>query len=67
MSGAARKNLETMGRELFKQSQHSPLEVRMKVFLNDHQALDDLKETRNHVAAGTSVSDLVSEDRDERF
>ncbi len=60
-------NLETMGRELLKQSQHSPLEARMKAFLDDHQAPDDLKETRNHVAAGTSVSDLVSEDRDERF
>ncbi len=67
MSDAAKKNLENMGRELLKQSQHTPLEARMKAFLADHQAPDDLKEARERVAAGKPVSDLVSEDRDERL
>lgn len=67
MSDAAKKNLENMGRELLKQSQHTPLEARMKAFLAEHQAPDDLKEARERVAAGKPVSDLVSEDRDERL
>jgi hypothetical protein len=67
MSDAAKKNLENMGRELLKQSQHTPLEARMKAFLDDHQAPDDLKKAREQIAKGTPISDLVSEDRDERL
>ena len=55
MSDAAKKNLENMDRELLKQSQHTPLEARMKAFLDEHQAPDDLKEVRERVAAGKPV------------
>jgi hypothetical protein len=67
MSDAAKQNLENMGRKLLKQSQHTPLEARMKAFLAEHQVPNDLKEARERVAAGKPVSDLVSEGRDERF
>lgn len=53
-------------RQLLNKSKTHPLRERMRRFVED-RGEDDLKQRRRSVSEGTDLSEIVTEDRDERI
>jgi len=53
--------------QLLKKSKTNTLRERMQRFVDEHDTDGDLKTARQHSTDGTSLSETVIEDRDERF
>lgn len=67
MSDAARDDFDFLGKQLLKKSQTRPLREKMEEFVDDHEVPDDLKTLRKRIKSGEDVSEIVTQDREERL
>lgn len=59
-------DLEFWGRQLLKKSETNPLRERMQTIVSETEPVDDLRTIRRQTSGGSSLSELVEEDREER-
>ncbi|WP_135824815.1 hypothetical protein [Halorussus ruber] len=67
MSDVARDDFDFLGEQLLKKSQTRPLREEMESFLKEHESEEDLESLRRRAKGGEKLSEIVKQDRDERF
>ena len=67
MSDTAREDFDFLGEQLLKKSRTRPLREKMEEFVAEHETPDDLAELRRRAKSGQKLSDIVTEDREERL
>ena len=55
-----------LGRQLLRKSQTNSLRQQMNEFIEEHEHPRDLKQMRREATEGKEVSEIVTEDREER-
>lgn len=60
-------DVEFTARQLLNKGKTHSLREQMQDFVSEHGSSTDLKALREDVAIGTDLSDIVTEDRDERL